>query len=139
MSKDDASSTNDSRSYDTLSSIVEHGEIAWAEACTPEFMAANTDAPDFESFAKAGGFDISSQKGMDSILPSELDAYVNEHTSFPTWSEMKTRAFADWGRRREAELAGVSPRKPNPLKASSLSPDDVSENQRRRSDRPLDD
>jgi hypothetical protein len=102
-------------------------------------MAANTDAPDFESFAKAGGFDISSQKGMDAILPSELDAYVNEHTSFPTWSEMKTRAFADWGRRREAELAGVSPRKPNPLKPSSLSPDDVSENQRRRTDRPLDD
>ena len=139
MSKDDASPANDSRSYDTQSSIVEHGEIAWAEACTPAFMAANTDAPDFESFARAGEFDISSQKGMDAILPSALDSYVNEHTRFATWSEMKTAAFADWKRRKDAEDAGVSPRKPNPLKPSALSADDLSENQRRRSDRPLDD
>ena len=139
MSKDNSSSSADSRSYGSERSKVEHGEIAWSEACTPEFMAANTDAPDFESFALAGGFDISSQKGMDSILPSELDAYVKQHTSFPSWSEMKTRAFADWKRRTEAEEAGLSPRKPNPLKPSTLSADALSKNQRRKSDGPLDD
>jgi len=139
MSKGNSSSSSDSRSYGSEQSTVEHGEVAWGEACTPEFMAANTDAPDFESFARAGGFDISTQKGLDAILPSELDSYVNEHTSFPSWSEMKTRAFADWKRRTEAAQAGVSPRKPNPLKSAELSAEASANNQRRRSDQPVDD
>jgi hypothetical protein len=83
-------------------SIVDHGEAAWAEACTPAFMLANTDAPDFESFAKAGGFKISSHEALDEILPSTLDTYVSAHTRFSSWSEMKTRAFADWKRRKDA-------------------------------------
>lgn len=103
MSNDNSPSPDQSGSYGSHESIVDHGEAAWAEACTPDFMLANTDAPDFESFAKAGGFDISSQAGIDKILPSELDAYVNAHTRFPSWSEMKTRAFADWGRRKEPD------------------------------------
>jgi hypothetical protein len=101
MSNDPSPSTNQSGSYGSQESIVDHGKIAWIEACTPAFMLANTDAPDFESFAKAGGFDISSQEGIDKVLQSELDTYVNAHTRFSSWSEMKTRAFADWGRRKD--------------------------------------
>lgn len=101
MSNGDAPSPNQSGSYGSGDSIVDHGKAAWIEACTPEFMLANTDAPDFASFAKAGGFNISSQKAMDKILPSALDDYVRTHTRFDSWSEMKTRAFADWERRRD--------------------------------------
>jgi len=132
------SPSDSSGSYTTAETRIDHGEIAWAEACTPAFMAANTDAPDFESFAKAGGFDISTQEGIDKILPSVLDEYVNTHTRFPTWSEMKTRAFADWSRRRGAEEAGASVREPK-LPKPSLSSDDSSDNHRRKSDTPLDD
>lgn len=134
----DDSRSDSSGSYSTAETRIDHGEVAWAEACTPAFMAANTDAPDFESFAKAGGFDISTQEGIDRILPSVLDEYVNTHTRFPNWSEMKTRAFADWARRRGAEEAGTPLRVPTPPKASP-SLEDSSDNHRRKTDPPLDD
>jgi len=137
MTKDTSLSPDDSGSYESQRAVVDESDINWAEACSPPFMAANTDAPDFESFARAGGFDISSEKGIEAILPSELDAYVSEHTRFDSWSDMKIRAFADWKRRKEAELAGVSPRTPKPMKASAQPADTSDENQRRRSDRPL--
>lgn len=100
MSNDGTSSSIESETGSGNAAITGHGIIAWGEACTPAFMAANTDAPDFDTFAKAGGFDISSQDSVDRILPSELDTYVKIHTCFPSWSEMKTRAFADWERRK---------------------------------------
>lgn len=134
MSND--SPSHSTGSYTTAETRIDHGENAWAEACTPAFMAANTDAPDFESFAKNGGFDISTQEGIDKILPSVLDEYVNAHTRFPNWNEMKIRAFADWARRRGAEEAGATPREPKPLKPS-LPPDDLSDLNRRKSDPPL--
>ena len=131
------SRSDSSGSYTTAETRIDHGEVAWAEACTPAFMAANTDAADFETFARNGGFDISTQEGIDKILPSVLDEYVNAHTRFPTWSEMKTRAFADWSRRRGAEEAGVHVREPKPVTQSPS--EDSSDNHRRKSDRPLDD
>ena len=136
MSNDSPSHTTGS--YTTAETKIDHGETAWAEACTPAFMAANTDAPDFESFAKAGGFDISTQEGIDKILPSVLDDYVNTHTRFPNWNEMKIRAFADWARRRGAEEAGIPLREPS-LPKQSPSMTDSSDNHRRKSDLPLDD
>lgn len=127
---EDSLPPNSTGSYTTQETEINHGEIAWSEACTPEFMAANTDAPDFETFAKAGGFDITTHEGIDRILPSELDAYVNAHTRFPTWNEMKTRAFADLGRRKRVEQTGeVRVYKPPPPQ-----PDISSDNQRRKDD-----
>ena len=123
-------------SYTTAETPIDHGKDAWAEACTPAFMAANTDAPDFESFARNGGFDISTQEGIDKILPSVLDEYVNAHTRFPNWNEMKIRAFADWARRKGAEEAGVPLREPKPLKPSPP-PEDPAELHRRKTDPPL--
>ena len=136
MSND--SPSHSTGSYTTAETRIDHGETAWAEACTPAFMAANTDAPDFETFAKSGGFDISTQEGIDRILPSVLDEYVNTHTRFATWSEMKTRAFADWSRRRGAEDAGRTLREPKPP-APSVASTDSPDTHRRKSDRPLND
>lgn len=65
----------------------------------PDFMASYTDAPDFETFLRTGGYGTTAEE-FAAIPHDEFDAHVRAHSGFASWDEMQQTAVTEYMRRR---------------------------------------
>lgn len=75
-------------------------QVPLAEIFPPAFMRQHSSVPDFETFCRDGGLDMSSTKAFDATSGEKLDNVVKQLTEFPNWEDMKKAGAADWAKRR---------------------------------------
>ncbi len=68
------------------------GDVKFSELFNSDFMKANTNSDDIESFFKSSPFEITTQEEFGNLNEKELDKYVKSATRFNDWEEMKTEA-----------------------------------------------
>lgn len=68
-------------------------QIPFEELFNQQFMRKHTEFNSIDEFVNKSGFDFTN---MDSINESELDKFIEGHTSFSSWEDMKGKAAKLW-------------------------------------------
>lgn len=75
-------------------------EVSLSELFPPAFMRQHASVPDFETFCRDAGLDVSSKEAFEAMPVERLDGAAKRLTEFLGWEEMKKAGAADWARRR---------------------------------------
>lgn len=67
-------------------------KITFETLFTPAFMRSYTNAESFKELLVAGGFSVENQEDLEAIPEEELDRYIQDVTTFSSWSEMQAVA-----------------------------------------------
>lgn len=81
-------------------------QVPLTDLFPPAFMRQHSGVPDFESFCRDGGIDLSSNEAFAALPGKQLDAVVKRLTQFASWEEMKQAGAADWANRRLVDGIG---------------------------------
>lgn len=74
--------------------------IPFDELFPQSFMRQYTDAQHIEEFFENGPWNVDTQEDFEAISETELDRYVDQHSRFRTWEQMKDRAGSELMKRR---------------------------------------
>lgn len=66
--------------------------ISFGELFPPSFMKKYTDVVNIDEFLDNSPWEIESQKDFEEIPETEMDRYVDNHSRFRTWEQMKSEA-----------------------------------------------
>lgn len=68
-------------------------QVPFEDLFNQQFMWKYTEFDSILEFVNESGFDFTN---MESINESELDAFIEAHTSFSSWEDMKGKAAKLW-------------------------------------------
>lgn len=71
-------------------------KITLGELLPPEFISAASSYSSVQELFDASGFTVSSQEDLEAIPVEKWDNFIAEHTSYPSWAELKNSAMAEW-------------------------------------------
>lgn len=75
-------------------------QIPFDELFPQSFMQRYTDAENIDVFFDRSSWDIQDQEDFEAISEIELDRYVDQHSQFRTWEQMKSKAGEQWVKRQ---------------------------------------
>ena len=75
---------------------VDGERIPFDELFPRPFMQRYTDADDIEIFLDRSRWNIENQEDFEKIPETEFDEYVDNHSRFRTWEQMKSKAGNEW-------------------------------------------
>lgn len=78
----------------------EQNEIPFTEFFPEEFMRLYTEFDSMEAFLDASPWEVEDQEDFRAIPDEPFDAYVDEHTDFPSWEVMYQTAGKRFMERR---------------------------------------
>jgi hypothetical protein len=74
-------------------------QVTLNELFTNEFMQGYTDFSSFDGLlaqAKQEGFKVDTVEEFTAIPDEEWDVFINSHSQFATWEEMKQKGAVEW-------------------------------------------
>jgi hypothetical protein len=75
-------------------------QVKLGELFPPEFIQSHSKCSDLDGLFKAAGYDIQSIEDIEAIDDEQWDSFIKENTDFDDWQEMRSRAVADYTRKR---------------------------------------
>lgn len=79
---------------------MDEERVPFEELFPRSFMRQYTDAKNIDKFFRNSPWDTETQEDFESIPETELDRYVDEHSRFRTWEQMKNEAGSELVKRR---------------------------------------
>ena len=73
--------------------ISDGNQVPFEDLFNQQFMRKHSEFDSIDEFVIKSGFDFTN---MDSIDESELDKFIEGHTSFSSWEAMKGKAAKLW-------------------------------------------
>lgn len=75
-------------------------QVPLPEVFSSAFMRQHSSVPDFETFCRDAGLDISSNEAFEATSLEKLDSSARRLTEFSRWEDLKKAGVADWAKRR---------------------------------------
>ena len=92
------------RKLEDLKNQVEEVEgthsVSISELLTPEFLASCSAFSSVEELFEASGFKIGSTEDFKAVPDSEWEWFIQQNTSYTSWTEMQQAAAAIWMRKK---------------------------------------
>ncbi|WP_338544707.1 hypothetical protein V6W80_15145 [Pseudomonas benzopyrenica] len=79
-----------------LSEIASTTQVPFLDLMSPSFISAHSRFDNFDSFARAAGYEVSTQEDLLAIPDEPWDEFVRQETSFADWNEMQHRALGQY-------------------------------------------
>lgn len=74
--------------------------VPFDELFPDQFMQKYTDANNIEEFFANSPWEVESQDEFEDVSETELDEYVDNHSRFRTWGQMKEKAGEEFVKKR---------------------------------------
>lgn len=81
---------------DNARSLDGENEVSFGELFTDSFVDSHTDFETIDGFFDASPWEVEDEEDFDAIPETDLDEYVDEHTTFLDWEEMIGTAGEQW-------------------------------------------
>jgi len=75
-------------------------ELSLTELFPDYFMLRFTQFSTMEEMFASSGFEINTQQDFENIPEDKWDSFIEAHTQFPSWYEMKQAAANEWIRKK---------------------------------------
>jgi hypothetical protein len=75
-------------------------KIPLGELLTPAFVASASRFGSVQELFDASGFQVNKQEDLATIPADKWDQFISANTTYQSWSEMMSAAFAQWTARQ---------------------------------------
>lgn len=75
---------------------IDGEQVPFDELFPRPFMQRYTDADDIDTFLDRSPWKVRTQEDFEEIPETKFDGYVDDHSRFRTWEQMKSKAGNEW-------------------------------------------